>query len=850
MESTQTAASRQLAKRVHASRLLDDMEEKTGWSHHGYGKMEFTRQRAIDGVQSLSLVSPTLSSKPTSGRPMGTAVVRHALPKEDWRPFNRLSFWVFPTQAGVPVISMGVAVHVASDRAPDSPHETASFHYFLLKPRQWNHIVWEIPHLVRHQVEAIEFHYRLRGRQPGVASSARFDIDHLELQRVQADYFEGWAVAPGKIATSHTGYLPGAEKTAISSTLSGDTFQLLRADTGEVVLTKPMREVHASLGNFQLLDFSEVRQPGQYLIRAEGATCPPIRIEQNIWLETIWKTLNFFYCERCGMEIPGIHAACHRDLRTAHAGKQIVINGGWHDAGDLSQGLTNTAQATEVMFRLAEHFRGQDSALATRLTEEAEWGLDWLLKTRFGDGYRADWTTMDLWSDGILGNMDDIVWEAKNNPQGNLLAATAEANASRLLRQRKPRRAAEALQAARQDWRFATEAISKTDLQTAAFAVNAALALHRATGDASYAAAARQHGKTILACQRRRTPPWHTPVTGFFYTDPDQQHLVHHSHASHEQAPIVALAQLCETFPNHPDWIAWYAGVVLYSEYLRTVSALNEPYRITPASIYHLGESQNADFLDQVQNGFPLGKSHFLRRFPVWHDLTYRGNNPVLLAQAKALSVAARLRCDPSLLDLAQNGMAWIVGKNPFAQSLMAGEGVDNQSLYSPTSGDIVGALPVGIMTHLNHDVPYWPSETNSCFKEVWVHPATHWLSLMSDLEEFSDGEEPATDGDSPANRPASLEFSLSQETGQDGTVSITITVAGADSVHYSIRATNLQSKQFEGRIDLQQNQPASMVWSATMQAIDEPWIAVFIPNHDFSQRQEIVGFPQAHEMR
>lgn len=850
MDLEQTAASRQLAKQVLASRLLDDMEEKTHWSHHGYGKMEFTRQRAIDGEHSLSLVSPTLSSKPTSGRPMGTAVVRHTVPKEDWQPFNRLSFWVFPTQPGVRVLSMGIAVHVALDSAPNSPHETAYFHYFLLEPQRWNHIVWEIPHLVRQQVEAIEFHYRIRGREPGVASSVRFDIDHLELQRVKADYFEGWAVAPGRIATSHTGYASGAKKTAISSTLTGGTFQLHHADTGEVVLTKPIQEVHASLGDFQILDFSEVRQPGNYLIRAAGAPCAPIRIQPNVWLETIWKTLNFFYCQRCGTEIPEIHATCHRDLRAAHADQQIVINGGWHDAGDLSQGLTNTAQATGVMFHLAEHFRKQDPALAARLMEEARWGLDWLLKTRFGDGSRAVWATMDLWSDGILGNMDDIVWEAGNSPQGNLLAATAEASASRLLRQQNPRLAAQALQAAQQDWRFATEAISTTDLQTAAFVVNAALALHGATGNSSYAAAAFQHAQTILACQQQRPPPWHARLTGFFYTATDQRHIVHHSHASHEQAPIVALAQLCETFPSHPDWIEWYAGVVLYSEYLRTASAINEPYRITPASIYSLGESQNADFLDQVRNGFPLGKTHFLRRFPVWHDLTYRGNNPVLLAQAKALSVAARLRRDPSLLELAQNGMEWVVGKNPFAQSLMAGEGFDNQSLYSPTSGDIVGALPVGIKTHFNRDVPYWPSETNSCFKEVWVHPATHWLSLMSDLAEFSDRDELVPADDPHANRSVSPMFSLSQETGSDGTVSITVTVAGVDSVSYSVRAANLQSKHFEGRIVLQQNQPASMVWLAKMKSIDEPWVAVFIPDEDLSKRQEIVGFPQAPELK
>jgi len=40
---------------------------------------------------------------------------------------------------------------------------------------------------------------------------------------------------------------------------------------------------------------------------------------------------------------------------------------------------------------------------------------------------------MDLWTDGIIGNMDDIVWEAKNSTHANLLAAAAEASAGRIL---------------------------------------------------------------------------------------------------------------------------------------------------------------------------------------------------------------------------------------------------------------------------------------------------------------------------------------------------------------------------------------------------------------------------------
>ncbi len=844
MNFEQTATYRQLKKPILSSRLLDGMEDEANWSHHGYGRIEFTKERAIEGTQSITLISPTLTSKPSSGRPMGTAVLRRSFEQEDWSEYNRISFWVYPDQPGAQKISMGVVIKVAHDPAINIPYKLENFHYYLLKPDQWNHIIWEIPQIVRHKVEAVEFHYRVHGREPGVAHTARFDIDNLELQSVEADYFEGWEVAPGRIASSHSGYTPDAKKTAISSTITGDVFQLLNAETSEIVLTKKIDKVEALLGNYQVLDFSDVNIPGNYIIKAEGATSSPIRIHENIWLESIWKSINFLYAERCGCEIPGIHATCHRDLMAAHDGKKIVINGGWHDAGDLSQGLTNTAEATNVMFNLAELVGEQDTALANRLMEEAIWGLDWLLKTRFGDGYRAVWTTMDLWTDGIIGNMDDIVWEAKNNAHANLLASAAEASAGRILSKQRPKLAAHALQAAEQDWNFVTEV---TDLKTAAFAVNAAIELYRATGKSSYATSAVEYGKIILACQQRKITSWRLPVVGFFYTTPDKKSIVHYSHDSHEQSPIVALSQLCGIFPDHPDWIEWYSAVSLYSEYQKTVSVVNEPYFITPASIYDINESQSTSYLKQIQNGFQISETHFIRRFPIWGSQTYRGNNGVLLSQVKALSTAAVLRRDSSLFNLAQSGMEWVVGKNPFAQSIMTGEGYDNQLLYSPTSGNIVGALSVGIQTYFNRDVPYWASENQSCFKEVWVHPAIRWLSLMNDISEFSNTSKRNLN---EKEEVGDLSLTLSQETKKDGSVTITIKTEATeiDDFNYSIRAYNLQSKSFAGMIEIDKNKPTTTVWSAKMKSIDEPWVAVIIPNNNLLLRKEIVGSTQSHE--
>ena len=95
---------------------------------------------------------------------------------------------------------------------------------------------------------------------------------------------------------------------------------------------------------------------------------------------------------------------------------------------------------------------------------------------------------------------------------------------------------------------------------------------------------------------------------------------------------------------------------------------------------------------------------------------------------------AAHLRGDLPAAQLAQEQMEWVVGRNPFGQSMMWGEGHDYTPLDTPSSGDMVGALPVGIQTRGDVDVPYWPAQTTWTYKEVWVHPVASWLALMPDL--------------------------------------------------------------------------------------------------------------------
>ena len=60
------------------------------------------------------------------------------------------------------------------------------------------------------------------------------------------------------------------------------------------------------------------------------------------------------------------------------------------------------------------------------------------------------------------------------------------------------------------------------------------------------------------------------------------------------------------------------------------------------------------------------------------------------------------------------------MGKNPFGQSLIYGEGSNYPQLYTALPGETVGEIPVGMQSYFNEDAPYWPQFNTATYKEVW----------------------------------------------------------------------------------------------------------------------------------
>jgi len=452
-----------LNKKVHESRIIHDMEHLSGWSVTGIGQMELTRDRSIDGSTSLRFQTKVrdeeLIQQNPGGRMMGSTSTVLKFPEpQDWSDYNRIALWVYvhPSDVRVHTFYLTFTCMDAPSSITDPKYATV---IQGLTPGQWNYVLWEIPNLRRDQVTEFRIMKLLTGHASEENVRVTYDFDRLELQRLDTEKYEGWEVAPGKIAYNHVGYKQNQSKVALASGLSASLFQLRDARSGKVILTKPIRSVKNNHGEFQILDFSEVREPGEYFLWAGDRTSRPFLISDKLWLNPIRKALNCYYSLRCGFDVPGVHPECHKDWQGIHNGKKKIINGGWHDAGDLSQGSFRTGMSVYAMLQLMQQLErcNLDPSLQERLLEEALWGLDWLLKTRFGDGYRMTWSGMGIYTDGIVGTIDDVVKPAQNNPWENFIASSVEALAYLVLNEQNPDLAKRCLQAAEEDWEAAVQ---------------------------------------------------------------------------------------------------------------------------------------------------------------------------------------------------------------------------------------------------------------------------------------------------------------------------------------------------------------------------------------------------------
>lgn len=763
-----TAESRALDKNLLGSQKVWDGKTLDDWSFEGEGEASVskngglcikTRSRAEHWPESEVRADDAGAGKYAT---FGSYVAKLDVKGFDLSRYNRIRFELFSDCPGLhsPIVRAAF-INDGKIKIPDA-YSREGFHAMNLKNRQWNVMSWEIGSIAHDKVTEISFTMHRYGKEVSGGDELRYEIKNIFFDEVeQPDIVHGWQCQKETAVFSTSGYFTRGNKTAIANT-SEKNFEIVDAHTGAISFQGEITDAEGRHGKFKLLDFTLLEVDGIYRIKFGGFESEPFYIADHIFENTVWRLINFLYCERCGYPVPGKHGTCHIDVLAEHNGVKMTYAGGWHDAADVSQQTVQSAEILHAVLECAATLKPKNGLLYKRMMEEANWGLDFILRTRFGDGYRATNSGIRRWTDNLIGNMDDCEANAHNHSFENFICAGVEAYASLCFGESDAELAWKCADAAKEDFAFAIERFKDVGLeeivlqehassaslsQYFAAACFAAAQLYRVTKEESYSVLVAEFAEKILACQERGEAG--APMTGFFYRDESKKHIVHFSHQARDQIFVQALAEACKVLPDHASKPDWEKGMKLFGDYLKALAKYTEPYGMLPAGIYSMNEIEDAEtfarihpsvefereklnYKQQLENGIALECGYFIKCFPVW--FSFRGNSAIHLSMGKAAALLGEYFCDNELKEIAREQLYWTLGKNPTGQSLIYGEGSNYGQQYAALLGETVGEMPVGIQTFANEDLPYWPPANIATYREVWTTPPGRWLWIAANL--------------------------------------------------------------------------------------------------------------------
>lgn len=740
-----SAEYRFLSKDVYDRLVIYDGRDLENVSLTGRGSLSLSPKMSPDEKMILCVTTNTEIENVT---PRPYTILNFSIKNHDLSRYNRVHVKLYIEATGYQ--SFYYHFLFGNDGAQTN-------HAPAIEPNKWVDIVWECDHIARDNVQTMSITPFLMGCPDEALPQIRIYIDSITMELVNKEFDEGWELGK-QISYSHPGYLPQFKKEAITGVAIDDYFYLVNEDTEKATKYK-VKVQETNLGKFYILDFSNMVELGNYHIEIDDRKTESFPIDYQAYDSSIWKSLNFLRSLRCGCYVEGVHSACHLNCKTVHPenGKTVPNFGGWHDAGDVSQFEICTAEMANALCDLGYTLRN-DTFLYDRILEEARVGLDWLLQTRFKDGYRAMAVLYNFWRHNAIDkdNVQVLNNKAERGSFENFLSSAALASGAKVFENQDKIYSEYLKRSAIEDFNFALDEYKNGIYtvrwgkpivsQTLGSLLLAASNLYEITNNKEYLDIAYSYSKELMACQEVNKE---FKLRGFFYEDPEHNYILSYEHRGHEQSPIQGLVRLYTVSP-----IEYYdakntlmKSIELYRDYVINSMQYSKPYDLLPAGVYHLDKINLDHFTispkmerevaleilrNQVKSGIDLGNGYFLRLMPI--AISRRGYHATLLSKTKAVSMIAKLLNDQKLKNIVKSQIEWILGKNPFSSSTMYGEGHNYHNLYVAFSRQIIGALPVGIKTRGDKDEPFWPTINNAVYKEIWGHTTGKYLWVLSDL--------------------------------------------------------------------------------------------------------------------
>ena len=207
---------------------------------------------------------------------------------------------------------------------------------------------------------------------------------------------------------NQVGYRPADPKEFSLVEGSGDVE--IQDASGKTVLTATPKAASvwdASGQNVQLVDFSELKDPGKYSVKVGGNVLRgDLVVKEETYKDVFKAAAKWFYYQRASVALEEQYAgqwkraAGHLDENVSFhnstgASGSIKSPKGWYDAGDYGKYIVNSGITTYTLLSLYEHFPEYFKTLKWNipadgqlpdLLAEIKWNLDWMLTMQASDG--------------------------------------------------------------------------------------------------------------------------------------------------------------------------------------------------------------------------------------------------------------------------------------------------------------------------------------------------------------------------------------------------------------------------------------------------------------------------------
>lgn len=566
-------------------------------------------------------------------------------------------------------------------------------------------------------------------------------------------------ITPGErpaIAVCHVGFRPRVgRKTLVVRAAAGapaKEFSLRSLDGGPIHFTRALASVRSDFGECLAADFTDLDRPGLYQINVGGVRTPlkelsekpvlhytttvggersvPFRVDPDAWRRTLPKAIGYIHSQRCGVEVPGIHPACHLDDgRREDTGKHVDAVGGWHDAGDVRKGTAYTALMGVGLLKLLLNRRDSrpGDPPCEVILDEVRHGNRYFLKMQDSDGRIWGGLGQNRWTDNIIGTADDRPINPNRKPEGSTsIFACLQALIYQAFSKTDPAYATQCLAAGVRAWGSLGRPSNTLEL---ARWVIAACELYRATRQREYRDKAFELGQELLSRQNVAYIGNQKVVRGFWMNQGKPYlHLVDGG------LPPAAMLELYDAFPDAPDRGKWRDAALLHAdEYLVPMSERNA-YRLIPVGLY-IGSPTPETYR-------PLAGDLTYRYFmPVRERYWWLGTSSHLLSNALFLGRLAQVMGEKGrpYVDLAYRQVEWIMGANPFGACLMTGVGARNPMPFSVFVGPIIGGVLNGIGGNTADEPVLNPGPDNDWRTgEYWSPHNAYYLWAHSVLEQIT----------------------------------------------------------------------------------------------------------------